>query len=380
IAGQHAHGVAPLRVGGGTAAADLGLVNEVIVDERRRVDDLNDGRELYRALALVAEELGREQQQRWTDSLAPAGAQVLADLRNRGNVRDRIAPELFFDRDNVVTQKIEDFFPVNGRRRGHKCSVAPVIRELQIDAKILLLDHRDQLLQRVAILAADPHYVALDRGWRFFLRILDQLHDFSGLFNRDPLLNGDLLLHCASGGWFQRAIGQAFQGHAAFYQLLLKNVIYRLHFEFIGGVKQDRVGALHRNLGLRVLEIEARADLLHRLLDGVGNLRQVDFTDDIETVIGHGISPSKSRSKYITALKSLDCRAVRGARSKAQSPTDRSPQTCTPEGNRRGIICEGWTPGVRPAHFINCHPERSEGSASRASRRSLTSFGMTKSS
>src|SRR5208282_4744885 len=269
IAGQHAHGVAPLRVGGGTAAADLGLVNDVIVDERRRVDDLNDGGELYRALALVAEELGREQQQRWTDSLAPAGAQVLADLRNRG----------------------------------HKCSVAPVIRELQIDAKILLLDHRDQLLQRVANLAADPHYVALDRGLRFFLRILDQLHDFSGLFNRDPLLNGDLLLHCASGGWFQRAIGQAFQGHAAFYQLLLKNVIYRLHFEFIGGVKQDRVGALHRNLGLRVLEIEARADLLHRLLDGVGNLRQVDFTDDIETVIGHGISPSKSRSKYITAFE-----------------------------------------------------------------------------
>ena len=86
------------------------------MDERRGVDDFNDRSELYRAFALVAEQLGREQQQRWTDSFAPAGAQVLADLRNRGDVRDRIASELFFDRDNVVPQKIEDFFPVNGRR------------------------------------------------------------------------------------------------------------------------------------------------------------------------------------------------------------------------------------------------------------------------
>src|SRR5450759_3715522 len=180
--------------------------------------------------------------------------------------------------------------------------VAPVIRELQIDAKVLLLDHRDHFLQRIAILAADPHYIALDGGLRFFLRILDQLHDLPRLFDWDPLLQGDLLFYRASGGWLQRTVGQSFQGYAALDQLLLEDVVHRLHLEFIGGVKQDRVGALHRDLGLRVLQIEASADFLHRLLDGVGNFRKVDLADDIETVIGHGMSLSKSPSKSMTAL------------------------------------------------------------------------------
>ena len=100
----------------GRPRRSLGLVNDVVVDERRRVDDLDHRSELDRAIALVAEQLGGEQQQRRTDSLSPAGAQVLANLRDRGDVRDRVTSELFFDRDNVVAQKIEDFFPVDGRR------------------------------------------------------------------------------------------------------------------------------------------------------------------------------------------------------------------------------------------------------------------------
>src|SRR6266436_248795 len=117
IAGQHAHRVAPLRVGGGTAAPELGFVNNVVVDKRRGVDDLDNRRELYRAIALVAEKLRGEEQQRWTDSLSPTGAQVLANLRDRRDVRNRIATELLFDGDNVVTEEVEDFFPVDGGRR-----------------------------------------------------------------------------------------------------------------------------------------------------------------------------------------------------------------------------------------------------------------------
>ena len=41
--------------------------------------------------------------------------------------------------------------------------------------------------------------------------IRDRLYDLPRLFDRDPLLNGDLLFHRASGGGFQRAVGQAFQ-------------------------------------------------------------------------------------------------------------------------------------------------------------------------
>ena len=149
------------------------------------------------------------------------------------------------------------------------------------------------MLQGIAILAADPHDIGLDGRLRFLLRILDQLHDLPRLFDGDALLERDFLFHRTAGGRLQRAVGQAFQGHAAFDQLLLEDVVDRFHFEFIGGVQQDRVGAFHRDQRLRVLQIEAGADFFHRLLNGVGHFRQVDFADDIETVIGHGMSPAQ---------------------------------------------------------------------------------------
>ena len=43
VAGEDALGVAPLRVGGGAAAAGLGFVDDVVVHQRRGVDDLDDG-------------------------------------------------------------------------------------------------------------------------------------------------------------------------------------------------------------------------------------------------------------------------------------------------------------------------------------------------
>src|ERR1700688_3790804 len=73
VAGQHAHGVAPLRIGGGPAAASLGLIDDVVMNERRGVNNFNDRGELYRATALVVKKFGGEQQQRGADSLAPAG-------------------------------------------------------------------------------------------------------------------------------------------------------------------------------------------------------------------------------------------------------------------------------------------------------------------
>ena len=83
VAGEHALGVAPLRVGGRTAAPGLGLVNDVVVDEGCRVDDLDHRAQPNGALALIVEELGRKQEQGGADSLAPSGAQVFADFGDR---------------------------------------------------------------------------------------------------------------------------------------------------------------------------------------------------------------------------------------------------------------------------------------------------------
>ena len=130
VAGQHALGVPPLRVGRRTSAPRLGFVNNVVVHERRRVDDFYHCAQPHGPAPGVSEELGGKQQQRRTDSFSTAGAQVLADLRDRRDVRDRVASELLFDGGNVVTEEVEDFFPVDGGRRAQcpYCSVDQLLR------------------------------------------------------------------------------------------------------------------------------------------------------------------------------------------------------------------------------------------------------------
>ena len=114
VAGEDAFRVAPLRVGGGASAAGLGLVDDVVVNECRGVNDFDDGGEFDRARTFVAEQFGRKQQKSGTDALAAAGAQVFTDFGDGGHVRDGILPELLLDGDNVVPEQVEDLFPVNG--------------------------------------------------------------------------------------------------------------------------------------------------------------------------------------------------------------------------------------------------------------------------
>jgi len=77
------------------------------------MDNLDDGCEPNCSRALVAKEFRGKQEQGWTNSLASARAQVFADLGDRRDIRDRVPPELLLDRDNIVAQQIENFFPVN---------------------------------------------------------------------------------------------------------------------------------------------------------------------------------------------------------------------------------------------------------------------------
>src|SRR5262245_944830 len=70
---------------------------------------------------------------------------------------------------------------------------AAVIRELERDAEVLVAQHRDDLLQIVAVLAGHADLVLLNRGLHPHLRILDEPHDLAGLLDRDSLLERDLL-------------------------------------------------------------------------------------------------------------------------------------------------------------------------------------------
>ena len=59
VAEEHRDVVAPPRVHGQAAAAQLRVVDDVVVDERRRVDELDDGRVEDGAVALVAASAAR---------------------------------------------------------------------------------------------------------------------------------------------------------------------------------------------------------------------------------------------------------------------------------------------------------------------------------
>src|SRR5882672_472591 len=169
-------------------------------------------------------------------------------------------------------------------------SIRPVIRKLHIDSKVVLLHQGDDLLEGIAVLAADPHYVSLDGSLNFLLRFLNYLYDLFCLLNRDPLLHGDLLFRGAAGGRFDWSVGQTFQGHASFNQFLLKDVVDMFQFVLVRGVQDDRVFTFERDARLRILEVETGRDFFHRLLDRVRNFLQVNLADDIESVFGHSCS------------------------------------------------------------------------------------------
>jgi len=104
-----------------------------------------DRSELDRALAFCSRGVWRRAAGAPDELRLPAaGAKVFADLGDSGDVRDRVASELLFDRCDVIAQQVEDLFPVDGGRRcislGAPVLITPVIRKLQIDAEILLLD------------------------------------------------------------------------------------------------------------------------------------------------------------------------------------------------------------------------------------------------
>src|SRR5579864_116212 len=126
VAGQHALRISPLRIGGRTSTPGLGLVNNVVMYQRRRMDNLDNGTQPDCTLALIVEQFRRKQQQRRSDSLAAASTQVFANLGDRLHARERVAAELAFQRGEVVPQQIEYFFSVDGGRCAQFSALCPL--------------------------------------------------------------------------------------------------------------------------------------------------------------------------------------------------------------------------------------------------------------
>src|SRR5579883_113278 len=127
VARQHALRIPPLRIRCRASASRFGLINNVVVNERRRVNNLDDRPQANRAAPLIVEKLRSQKKQNRTDALATAVSQIFANFGDGLDARDRIAAKLPLNRREVLPQHFEYFFAVNNSRCAQKILWVPTL-------------------------------------------------------------------------------------------------------------------------------------------------------------------------------------------------------------------------------------------------------------
>ena len=97
IAGQDAAMVSPARVGRRPAAARIGAIDHVVVDEGGAMDQLDDGAQAHGGGALVTRISGGQQEQRGAQALASSAEQVTGDFGHRLARQAGLLRDLPFD-------------------------------------------------------------------------------------------------------------------------------------------------------------------------------------------------------------------------------------------------------------------------------------------
>ena len=131
VADQHARFVAPDGVGGDQPPAQIALVDHVVVEKGRGVDELDAGRERQVAPAPVAAEAGRGERQHGAQPLAAGGDDVPGELRNQENVGAHVLQDDGVDRLQIRPGKrgerfepaLPDALPLLSRS-GEQCQIS----------------------------------------------------------------------------------------------------------------------------------------------------------------------------------------------------------------------------------------------------------------
>ncbi len=110
IPGQDAAMVSPARVGRRPAAARIGAVDHVVMDEGGAVDQLDDGAQAHGGGALVTRISGRQQEQGGAQALASSAEQVTGDFGHRLVRQAGLLRDLPFDAREVVAHQIKNLF------------------------------------------------------------------------------------------------------------------------------------------------------------------------------------------------------------------------------------------------------------------------------
>jgi hypothetical protein len=113
VADQDGEVVSPAVVDGRAPAADVRLVDDVVVDEGGGVDELHHRRVDHVAEAVVAEHLRHEQEQGRAEALPPAAEDVLPDVVDGGDLRAEIAAQLLFDHLELRGDQVEETLSVS---------------------------------------------------------------------------------------------------------------------------------------------------------------------------------------------------------------------------------------------------------------------------
>ena len=101
VADEDRRVVSPARVGRRPSAPQRRLIDDVVVDERRRVEQLDHGRQPHRPLAPRAREPRRQEEQDRAQTLAAGAGNVAAHLLDEADRRIELATDLCFDRFEV---------------------------------------------------------------------------------------------------------------------------------------------------------------------------------------------------------------------------------------------------------------------------------------
>src|SRR6266480_5656715 len=152
--------------------------------------------------------------------------------------------------------------------RDERVGLRPIVRELQRDPEVMLLDGCDGLLQVVLALAEHADLVALDLRLDLQPARLDELRDLFRLLVADARQDRDGLSNVSFGGRVDLTFGERLQGDVALDRLLLEDLQRRLQAILRRGSELDRRVIL-RDIRLRPLEIEPRRELALGLVDGV---------------------------------------------------------------------------------------------------------------
>src|SRR5215813_4366622 len=162
--------------------------------------------------------------------------------------------------------------------------MAAVIRELHVNAEIFLLQLGNDLLQRIAIAPSDSHDISLNRRLDFYFRIFDDLNDFFCLLLRNSLLDVRTLTYSSACCRLSLVITESLERHASTYELLLENIVHVPQLRIVFRSKNE-IFVLKFDLRCASLKIKALVDLLHRLVDCVGNLGTIHLGNDVERIL-----------------------------------------------------------------------------------------------